>query len=816
MHRSSFLVVALLIGGVVPFIAGGQPSLEAANWYFGDRAGVSFLTTPPSVLMTGVTHLHNYGSYPQRGVSSISDRNGRLLCYTNGELLFNRFHQPAANGSNLGGHGFASQHIIVPQPGNRNLYYIFTTDSWMRNYANGLRYSVYDVCQDSVTSKNNVLWPNAAENVAAVQHANGLHYWIVAYGRNGDSIYAYRLTDLGLSAPVISTTGYVLSPTDSPGYEKSGQGELKISPNGTYLAVAATAYPDTLGGGLMVCRFNRASGTVSNCISLPAEGTEWSVAFTPDESRLFVGCLSGKVIRYDLTPTLDSAAIQNSRTVVVDSPGGPLGGLQLAIDSHIYLARGFYLGRFDAAAGYAFVDSAIDLRGRYAAYSLPNLLAGFRYFPKAWIFNPYIQLADSAICAGVDSAYATYPEGEAGWTYVWDFGDGTLPTVVNSDSGRASHLYHQPGRYKINLIVDDGCFVEPADSVWIKVVGISVQMTPDTFVCLNSAPAMVLRTQGSDSPALVRWFLNDSLACLGCDTFQFRVRDTAAGVVRVEVTSTEGCITTDSTRYTVSAPPKPQFEILNIPCERDSVKFRNYTDTFGTTVFFEWDFADTVAGPAKEYTYDAVYIYRWGGYYYPMLITIDSIGCRDTLQKRIRVKFRPRFSAGADQKLCERQSAVLGFGADSLIHRYSFEWSPTDGLSCPKCPHPIVTPTDSITYTLRVVDTNGCATTSSVRLLTPYYDTALWAPNAFTPLNGDNINDKYFIVGTCIRWATLRIYDRWGTLLYQTTDPRRPWDGTLPGRGTKIPEGVYLYYLEAEYYNGERVIRKRTLHVLHQ
>ncbi len=811
MRGFSALVAWLL----VIFVAAAQPGLEHANWYFGDRAGISFLSRPPVPLMQGQTHIHGFGNYPQRGVSSVSDRNGRLLCYTNGERLFNRFHLTASNGSDIGGHGFATQHLIVPQPGNRNIYYIFTTDSWMRNYANGLRYSIYDVCQDQVLSRSNPLWNSAAENVAAIQHSDGSSYWIVTYGRNSDTLHAYRLSDLGLSAPVVSLTGHVLAPTDSPGYQKSGQGELKISPNGTYLALATTTFPDTLPGGLMICRFDRTTGQATNCITLPTEGSEWSVAFSHDESKLFVSLLTGKVVRYDLLPSLNLATIQGSRTVVVNTPGGPVGGLALGPDSNIYLARGFFLGRFVHNNGYAFEDSVIDLQGRYAVYALPNLLAGFRYFPKAWIFTPYIVLDDSTLCAGVDSLHGFYPDGEAGWTYAWDFGDGSKVDTTLADSGSIRHLYHQPGKYIVKLTVDDGCFVEPADSVEVIVVGISVDLPNDTFVCLNSAPQLVLQVYGNDSPAYVQWFLNDSLACTLCDTFTFQVLDSASGVVRLEVVSMEGCVTTDSIRYIVSAPPEPRFEILNIPCEHDTVFFRNYTDTAGQIVFFEWDFADTTGGSSKEYSYHATYRYAWGGYYYPMLIAIDSFGCRDTLRQRIRVKFRPRFAAGADMKLCKGQEAVLGFGADSLIERYSFLWSPTSHLSCYKCPHPIASPTDSMTYTLHVVDTNGCTNTSSVRLLIPYYQDKVWAPNAFTPHNGDLKNDTYFITGTCIRRAMLRIYSRWGNLLYETDDPRKPWDGTMTGLGTKIPPGTYLYHLDVVFYSGETVKIKRTLQVLY-
>ncbi len=804
-----FIVAALFLASVIP--AHAQSAPEAARWFFGDRAGLSFLTRPPSPLMTGQTHLHNYGTYPQRGVSTVSDRNGVLMCYTNGELLFNRRNKTAVNGGDLGGHGFASQALILPQPGNRDVYYIFTTDSWMRNYANGLRYSTYNVCKDSVTSKNNPLLANAAENVAAIQHSNGTDYWVVSYTRNTDSFYTFRLSDLGLSPGPTSQSGFDAAPTDQPLLSKIGQGELKISPGGTYLAMAHTAMPDTAYATLVVCRFSRSSGVVSNCIQLPTEGSEWSLAFSMDESLLFVSGLSNRIVRYTLTPSMDSATIQNSRTVVTDTPGGPIGGLQLGPDSNIYVARGFYLGRISPSSGYVFEDSFINLQGRYARYSLPNFPAGFRYFPKAWVFSPYIELADSTVCAGVDSAIAFYPEGEAGWHYYWDFGDGTPVQSTMTDSGKIAHVYHQPGQYVIELTVDDGCFVDTADTAMVTVVGITASLPDDTMFCLNSTASIPFQTAGTDTPVATWWYLNDTLQCTNCDTFQFFINDSLPGTVVVQVTSSEGCITTDSLHFAISFPPPPDFTILNTPCEGDTAFFKNHTDT-STFVLFEWHFGDVGNGTA--YTYDATYTYGLAGYYDPMLVAIDSFGCRDTISKPIRVKHRPHFSAGADMKLCMGEAVALGFGADSLIQRYNFLWTPSSYLSCYRCPHPIATPPDSITYTLTVIDTNGCRNTSSVRLLIPYYEDAGFFPNAFTP-NDDHVNDHLYLVGTCIRRSFLRIYSRWGDLLYETVEPRRPWDGTLPDKGGKIPEGVYLYDLFIEYYSGHRERQQGTLQVLY-
>lgn len=75
----------------------------------------------------------------------------------------------------------------------------------------------------------------------------------------------------------------------------------------------------------------------------------------------------------------------------------------------------------------------------------------------------------------------------------------------------------------------------------------------------------------------------------------------------------------------------------------------------------------------------------------------------------------------------------------------------------------------------------------------------LYAPTAFTP-NGDNVND-YFTVRISELCNPvdyhLRVFDRWGRLVFESGDPNKEWDGTFDG--SYIKEGVYIWRLVAHY-----------------
>ena len=68
----------------------------------------------------------------------------------------------------------------------------------------------------------------------------------------------------------------------------------------------------------------------------------------------------------------------------------------------------------------------------------------------------------------------------------------------------------------------------------------------------------------------------------------------------------------------------------------------------------------------------------------------------------------------------------------------------------------------------------------------------VYMPNIFSP-NGDGNNDLFYVRGTGIATLDLKIYNRWGNLVFETTDLQSGWDGRF--QGGECPEGVYFYLL---------------------
>lgn len=135
------------------------------------------------------------------------------------------------------------------------------------------------------------------------------------------------------------------------------------------------------------------------------------------------------------------------------------------------------------------------------------------------------------------------------------------------------------------------------------------------------------------------------------------------------------------------------------------------------------------------------------------------------------------------------------------IPNATYNWDPSDILSCVDCPNPIVLATTYLeqTFTVTVTDEDtGCQAIDAINVLISDYN-ALYMPNAFSP-NDDGVNDvlnlNYTGVLQSVRWV---LYNRYGQKIFETNNISDYWDGTF--RGQKQPLGVYVYYAEATFPN---------------
>ena len=111
--------------------------------------------------------------------------------------------------------------------------------------------------------------------------------------------------------------------------------------------------------------------------------------------------------------------------------------------------------------------------------------------------------------------------------------------------------------------------------------------------------------------------------------------------------------------------------------------------------------------------------------------------------------------------------------------------------------NPVYNYTDTGVFTITQVVYNDYRCSDTMRsevIINP--DVVIYIPNAFSP-NANGVNDRFAINGIGITAMQMRIYDRWGELLYYTEDIESGWDGTIQRNGERAKQDMYVYTVTA-------------------
>ncbi len=191
---------------------------------------------------------------------------------------------------------------------------------------------------------------------------------------------------------------------------------------------------------------------------------------------------------------------------------------------------------------------------------------------------------------------------------------------------------------------------------------------------------------------------------------------------------------------------------------------------------------------------------------YTVYVT-DELGCyADTGNIKVCIYPLPIVLAGPDETILVGTTAQLSAYNVTTPGAGTYLWIPDSTLSCNTCINPIANPLQTTIYFVALTDLNGCKDDDTTVINVYCNDNVLFIPNAFTP-NGDGLNDEVQLEGVGITQLNfLRIFNRWGQLVFESTNFNDTWDGTFNGRLNE-PE-VFDYYLEAVCSTGQ-LIRKQ-------
>lgn len=462
---------------------------EGYVWTFGDNALLDFNQDPPQALNTSAMQT-------PWGCASMSDADGNLLFYSNGEFVWDASHQLMPNGLGIGGNRKAFQSTIITfDPGSPNRYYIFAinTHSPPNPFPDGptwhrISYSVVDMTLNGgmgdvvLATKGTFLADNLMEGIAAVRKVNGSDYWIVSHEWNSNVFHCFSLDPTGVNHTAVSSAvGGNYSNPDSP---------IKASPPGDKLAISHYGWQMQGGQTLIwteVFDFDKISGVVSNVRHLPNPISQppESMEFSPTGRFFYVlekKWNAGDTLRqYDLTYPSTQAMISSRFSLQL--PTNAI-AMQLAVDGKIYIGESGFgdLSTIDQpdslGAGMNFNFQSLTLHsGSAMQNSFPNFDSRF--------FLPQTRFSVSRRCV-TDTAHFHYL-GMPPDSVKWNFGDPQTGVQNSSSQKNPEHQFTDSGYFEVELIAYftefNNVLIDTfADSIYIKPLPV-FELGNDTILC---------------------------------------------------------------------------------------------------------------------------------------------------------------------------------------------------------------------------------------------------------------------------------------------------------------------------------------------
>jgi gliding motility-associated-like protein len=165
-------------------------------------------------------------------------------------------------------------------------------------------------------------------------------------------------------------------------------------------------------------------------------------------------------------------------------------------------------------------------------------------------------------------------------------------------------------------------------------------------------------------------------------------------------------------------------------------------------------------------------------------LNVKAGGCEVDSSVNVKVSSSPVITLSSKIEACFDVNTpyILSVGADLSLN---YRWLPNGETA-----HVIAVSNEG-TYTVKATNSDGCVTEKSVLMVQKCVSKIL-APNIFTP-NGDSDNDVFWISAEDVTDYQLKIYNRWGEMVFMAATETAVWDGTFNSQ--KAPEGTYTWQL---------------------
>jgi len=422
----------------------------------------------------------------------------------------------------------------------------------------------------------------------------------------------------------------------------------------------------------------------------------------------------------------------------------------------------------------------------------------------------YVNASNSEICYGEEVMIQVENEGSYLWTSEPE--DVSLAGQENNKiinvSPDTTTIYH--------LVADvEGFSCQGQQSITIQVVPEikAVFSIEQEEVCQNETISVTYEGNASID-ASYYWEFNNANIISGDGQGPIEISWNETGQKKISLfISEEGC-TSETSELLVEVMKTPEgafnADILS-GCAPLTVNFINESENTDPSSTFDWQFGDgtqsTDASPEKAYLE--------AGTYTVSLTVLNESGCRDiiTSNNYIRVHETPvaDFSPNPFETIASQGTITFNNESESSESLF-YNWDFGDGNTSEQAsPAHIYNEVGVYLVKLLAITPNGCENTIEKEIII-HPDADVFPPNAFTP-DGDGLNDVFEIKSVGVSKYNLKIFSRWGELLYEANNLEDNWDGRANGQ--LVPKGTYAYQMAYESVIGKTFYKRGTVTVIY-
>lgn len=457
---------------------------------------------------------------------------------------------------------------------------------------------------------------------------------------------------------------------------------------------------------------------------------------------------------------------------------------------------------FPTTPGCAFPRNGTDNRGcNLAAIKIAFNLAGV-----AASLRSTIKGVDGKIigCAPLTVNLAdTLAEGKK---YIWNFGDGTKDTTISNDT---IHIYKTAGIYPVSVVSVDSTACNIADTATLTLTVANDEATFN-LAAAKTGSCSSLSYQFTDIASALKPFQSNSFTINFGDGSPLQSIEAnqhiphtypSDGIYRVNLSLTDlnYCNAPDSTQLIlrIAANVKAIINTDSVGCAPYNALINNASQ--GGTNFL-WRFGDGTIDSTTDlqftHEYDKV------GTETISLVAIDSSTCnkKDSTSFVLVTNPKPYSSFSYTPNPTQTNQPVIFTNQSSDAAQFEWQFDDGDTLYTTSINPPIShTFNESTTYRVWLIATNpsGCIDSFYQDIQATVIPDVRVA-NAISP-NGTNRTIQ--VHGFGIEKMNWVIYNRWGQVVFQTTNITEAWDGTFNRNGKILPADVYTYTLDVTFTN---------------